>query len=304
MARCLSGLTQRCQRLPRAVRGRPRPLVARSSTSRGGAEASSKDPTAPCSVEHVGYFRSCFSCRNGCPRQGSLAPNSVGVVELRQGHEVFEAPAGLSLTGLEGFSHAWLLWHFSEYQSRKMRSPRVRPPRLGGESLGVFACRSPKRPSRIGMTACRIEGVSEEGAWLRVSGVDLLDGTPILDIKPYVPRYDSFPGATVPAWMDRPSEALGHRSGVAAADVEVRFEPRALEELESVSRRSGLFRDSAAMEGTIAEVLSQDPRSRTSKKHDKQEYGFRLDNARVTCVFRRVSGDGLEALVTRVEAAE
>ena len=71
-----------------------------------------------------------------------------------------------------------------------------------------------------------------------------------------------------------------------------------------MSRRSGLFRDSAAMEGTIAQVLSQDPRSRTSKKHDKQEYGFRLDNARVTCVFRRVSGDGLEALVTRVEAAE
>ncbi|QDZ22565.1 TsaA-like domain-containing protein [Chloropicon primus] len=246
----------------------------------------------------IGVFRSCFACRNGCPRQGSLVPSSMGLVKLEGSHKHFEAPAGHSLSGLEGFSHVWLLWAFHNYKSKKDRSPRVKPPRLGGQSLGVFACRSPKRPNKIGMSACRIERIDEENGTLLVSGHDLLDGTPILDLKPYIPQYDSFPDAKVPDWVNQPKSL--NRAGVAASSVAVDFDDDVLKDLESLSLGSTLFRDAESMRETIRGVLAADPRSRTSKKHETQDYGFKLDNVYVSCSFRQNTENELSVVVTEV----
>ena len=105
-----------------------------------------------------------------------------------------------ALRGIEKYSHLWLLWQFSENVSKKW-SPTVRPPRLGGNKrVGVFATRSPFRPNPIGLTAVRLIGVEQtknKGAVLRVAGVDLMNGTPIYDIKPYLPYADSIPEASL-----------------------------------------------------------------------------------------------------------
>jgi tRNA-Thr(GGU) m(6)t(6)A37 methyltransferase TsaA len=103
-----------------------------------------------------------------------------------------------ALRGLEGYTHLWLIWHFSEFQSEGW-SPTVRPPRLGGNTrMGVFATRSPFRPNNLGLSCVKLLGVEqtkEQGTVLHVSGADLMDGTPIFDIKPYIPYADSHPEA-------------------------------------------------------------------------------------------------------------
>ena len=142
----------------------------------------------------VARIRSDFPTKFGIPRQS-------GLVEALRATVVFEPeyrdPA--ALRGLEGFSHLWLLWLFSA-SVREGWSPTVRPPRLGGNvRMGVFATRSPFRPNPIGLSSVRLEGVdlhTPEGPVLVVSGADLMDGTPILDIKPYLPYGDCHPEAS------------------------------------------------------------------------------------------------------------
>ncbi|MBQ1674941.1 MAG: tRNA (N6-threonylcarbamoyladenosine(37)-N6)-methyltransferase TrmO, partial [Oscillospiraceae bacterium] len=145
-----------------------------------------------------------------------------GVVEELQATVVFE-PAFRNpdaVRGLEGFSHVWLIWQFSR-AVRHTWSPTVRPPRLGGnERMGVFATRSPFRPNAIGLSSVRLERIEfdrELGPVLHVSGADLMDGTPIFDIKPYLPYTDSHPEATggftdgaamEPLTVDCPAELL------------------------------------------------------------------------------------------------
>ena len=128
----------------------------------------------------------------GIPRQSGIAEDSIGLIVFEPEYRVAEAVRGLS-----EFSHVWLLWEFSEAK-RESWSPTVRPPRLGGNRrVGVFATRSPYRPNPIGLSSVRLLGVemTERGPVLRVAGADLLDGTPIYDIKPYVPYADSHPDA-------------------------------------------------------------------------------------------------------------
>ncbi|MBR4726497.1 MAG: tRNA (N6-threonylcarbamoyladenosine(37)-N6)-methyltransferase TrmO [Clostridia bacterium] len=128
-------------------------------------------------------------------------PRQSGLVDALEGTIVFE-PAFRdpeALRGIEGFSHLWLLWEFSACSGAPWR-PTVRPPRLGGNSrMGVFATRSPYRPNSIGLSCVRLCGVEttpEDGTVLRVAGADLMDGTPIFDIKPYLPYADAHPEAT------------------------------------------------------------------------------------------------------------
>lgn len=129
----------------------------------------------------------------GVPRQSGLVPGA-------RARLVFEPPFRNpdAVRGLEGFSHVWLIWVFSE-NLREGWSPTVRPPRLGGNvRMGVFATRAPFRPNPIGLSAVRLERVElhpQDGPVLHLSGVDLVDGTPILDIKPYVPLADCIPEA-------------------------------------------------------------------------------------------------------------
>ncbi len=135
-----------------------------------------------------------FSDKFGIPRQS-------GMVEELEARIVFEPEYRNqdALRGLEGFSHLWLIWYFSE-NVRDGWSPTVRPPRLGGnERMGVFATRSPFRPNEIGLSSVKLLRVKKEpelGPVLYVAGADLMNGTPILDIKPYLPHVDSHPEAT------------------------------------------------------------------------------------------------------------
>ena len=135
-----------------------------------------------------------FPAKFGIPRQS-------GMVEELKGKIVFdpEYRNPEAVRGLEGFSHIWLIWEFSEAK-RDEWSPTVRPPRLGGNvRKGVFATRSPFRPNPIGLSAvklCKVEIDAIMGPVLHVSGADLMDGTPIYDIKPYIPFADSYPYAS------------------------------------------------------------------------------------------------------------
>ena len=135
-----------------------------------------------------------FKEKFGIPRQSGLAEGLVGRIVFEEEYRRPEA-----LRGIEGYSHLWLIWNFSESE-RDTWSPTVRPPRLGGNRrVGVFATRSPFRPNPIGLSSVRLLGVEHtagEGDVLLVSGADLLDGTPIYDIKPYLAFTDSHPEAT------------------------------------------------------------------------------------------------------------
>lgn len=134
-----------------------------------------------------------FKTKFGIPRQSGVAPDVKGEIMFEPGYREIEA-----VRGLEGFSHIWLIWCFSEAVTDKW-SPTVRPPRLGGNArMGVFATRSPFRPNPIGLSSVkldRIEYTADRGPVLHVRGADLMDGTPIFDIKPYVAYADSHPDA-------------------------------------------------------------------------------------------------------------
>lgn len=145
-------------------------------------------------VHVIARLHSDFSTKFGIPRQS-------GLVDALRSTVIFEPEfrSSEAVRGLEGFSHIWLLWQFSR-AVRDGWSPTVRPPRLGGNRrLGVFASRSPFRPNPIGLSAVRLVGVElggGDGPLLHVAGADLMDGTPIYDIKPYIPYADAHPEAT------------------------------------------------------------------------------------------------------------
>lgn len=140
----------------------------------------------------IAHIESKYKEKFGIPRQSGIAENSVATIVFEPEYRCAEAVRGLS-----DFSHIWLLWEFSEAK-RESWSPTVRPPRLGGNRrVGVFATRSPYRPNPIGLSSVRLISVdlTERGPVLTVAGADLLDGTPIYDIKPYLPYADSHPDA-------------------------------------------------------------------------------------------------------------
>ena len=145
-------------------------------------------------MKPIAHIRSDFPTKFGIPRQAGLAKHLTATVVFEPEFRDPEA-----LRGIEGFSHLWLIWEFSAAR-REEWSPTVRPPRLGGNTrLGVFATRSPFRPNPIGLSCVGLAGVektAEFGTVLRVMGADLMDGTPIYDVKPYIPYTDCHPEAT------------------------------------------------------------------------------------------------------------
>lgn len=144
-------------------------------------------------IQTIARMRSDFPTKFGIPRQS-------GLVEELESTIVFEPEFRNpdALRGIEGYSHLWIIWQFSQ-AVRQEWSPTVRPPRLGGNTrMGVFATRSPFRPNNLGLSCVKLLGIEHtqtDGAVLHVAGADLMDGTPIFDIKPYVPYSDSFPEA-------------------------------------------------------------------------------------------------------------
>ncbi|HIS51643.1 MAG TPA: tRNA (N6-threonylcarbamoyladenosine(37)-N6)-methyltransferase TrmO [Candidatus Onthomonas avicola] len=191
---------------------------------------------APVTLTPIARIWTDFDGKFGIPRQSGL------VRELR-GEIVFEPEYRNpdALRGIEGYSHLWLIWLFDANRPQRRWQPTVRPPRLGGNaSVGVFATRSPYRPNPIGLSCVRLEGVERRadcGAVLLVSGADLLDGTPILDIKPYLPYADAHPDA-----------AGGFTDGTPRRTLEVSIPEELLARIPKEKR--------AALRG----VLAQDPR--------------------------------------------
>ena len=146
-------------------------------------------------IEPIAYIRTEFPEKFGVPRQSGLAENLIGKIVFEPEYRNPEA-----LRGLDGFSHLWLIWEFSANRRTAGEwQPTVRPPRLGGnQHMGVFATRSPFRPNPLGLSCVEIESIDHDapdGPLIMVRGADLMDGTPIYDIKPYIRYADSHPEA-------------------------------------------------------------------------------------------------------------
>ena len=210
----------------------------------------------------IAHIRSDFATKFGIPRQSGLVEELAARVVFAPGYRDASA-----LRGIEGFSHLWLLWEFS--QSRGW-SPTVRPPRLGGNKrLGVFATRSPFRPNPIGLSCVRLIEVRQDrelGPVLVVAGADLMDGTPIYDIKPYLPYADCRP------------DAVGGFASAPGGGLEVSCSRELLEAVPE-DKRAGLLA-----------VLAQDPRPRYQDDPDRTygmsfaglEVKFRVEGERLT----------------------
>ena len=211
-----------------------------------------------------------FKEKFGIPRQSGIADELIGRIVFEPEYRVPEA-----IRGLDGYSHIWLIWQFSEAQ-RDTWSPTVRPPRLGGNRrMGVFATRAPYRPNPIGLSSVRLEKIEHtenDGEVLIVRGADLLDGTPIYDIKPYL------------AYTDSHADAIGgFADPVRDYEVKVEF-PEHLLSLISKERRSPLIK-----------ILSCDPRP-SYQDDQTREYGMKFADYEIFFVV--VNGT---LIVTKVE---
>ena len=218
----------------------------------------------------IARIHSDFSTKFGVPRQS-------GLVDALEATVVFEPEFRNpdALRGLEGFSHLWLVWVFDQ-AVRKEWSPTVRPPRLGGNArMGVFATRSPFRPNPIALSSVKLAGVeqtAEFGTVLKIRGEDLMDGTPILDIKPYIPYADSHP------------EAVGGFAAAPAGEtLEVVIPPELLDRIPENRRE--------ALRG----VLAQDPRPHY-QDDPARVYGFGFAGLEV-----RFSVDGTRLTVQDIQ---
>ncbi len=145
-------------------------------------------------IKEIGYLKTSFPSKFGVPRQSGVVGLSPATLIF---NEEFRIPE--SLNGLENYSHVWVIWGFSEAKAENF-SPTVRPPRLGGNKrVGVFASRSPFRPNSLALSVLKLEGIEKTekyGYVLKLSGADMMDGSPVYDIKPYLPFADSIPEAT------------------------------------------------------------------------------------------------------------
>lgn len=218
----------------------------------------------------IAYFHSPLTSKFGIPRQSGVADELMGTIVLEPEYRREEA-----LRGLDSFDFLWLIWEFSA-NPHEQQGLTVRPPRLGGnERIGVFASRSPFRPNRLGLSCVRIEKVvmtADRGPVIYVRGADLMDGTPIYDIKPYVTYADSHPEA---------------RSGFVD---KTEWKPLQVEIPQEISR---LFSEDD-LKG-LKQILSQDPRPRY---HDDAERVYGMPFAGRDVRFRVVDG-----VVTVVEVS-
>ena len=217
----------------------------------------------------IARVRTDFPQKFGLPRQSGLVPELKGIICFEEG---FRSPD--AVRGLEAFSHIWVLWGFSEGfasdrsdpDAPRPFSPTVRPPRLGGnERVGVFATRSPNRPNPLALSALRLDRVdadAPEGPLLYVSGIDMTDGTPVYDIKPYLPLTDSIPGA-VGGFADR--EAGDRLTADIPADLAALLSPD--------------------QETALLSLLRSDPRP-SYQRTDGREYGFSFAGFAVTFTVR------------------
>lgn len=205
----------------------------------------------------IGHIKTDFKEKFGIPRQSGIVRHVPGEIIFEKEFRVAEA-----FRGLEDFSHIWILWKFSETE-RDDWSPTVRPPLLGGNKrVGVFATRSPFRPNPIGLSCVKLDKIEfrkDVGPVLLVSGVDILDGTPIYDIKPYLPYADS-----------RPEAFGGFTENLEERKVEVLIDTQSFYDIP------------AGKQEEIISILSNDPRP--SYQKGGREYGMRYGNYNISFV--------------------
>ncbi len=209
-------------------------------------------------LEPIAIIHTPFKEKFATPRQPGLAPSIRARIDFAPDFATPEA-----VRGLEGFSHLWLIFLFHQNWQKEWK-PTVRPPRLGGnQRVGVYASRSPFRPNPIGLSAVKLLSINiDKGAVsLEVLGADLIDGTPILDIKPYIPYGDSVPDATGGFAEEAPK-------------------PNLLVEFTAIAQKQIILyqKVSPELETLVREALSLDPRpAYRGNKKDLQEYGALLD---------------------------
>ena len=208
--------------------------------------------------EVIGVVHSCYKEKFGIPRQPGLVSEARASIELLPPYNRSEA-----VKGLESFSHLWVIFVFHAIQRQEWR-PTVRPPRLGGNTrLGVFATRSTHRPNPIGQSLVELERIEQnEGkVILHLRGIDLLDGTPVLDIKPYIPYAESIPDARGGFARSAPQESM-----------QIEFSTQAQAECE---RRQAAHQLDLKL--LITQILQQDPRPAYRKGEEGgAEYGMKL----------------------------
>ena len=196
-------------------------------------------------ISPIAHFHSPLTSKFGIPRQSGIADSLHGTIVFTPEYRNADA-----LRGLEGFDFLWILWGFSE-NIHSAKHATVRPPRLGGNTrIGVFATRSPFRPNNIGLSSVRIADIqiaTPDGPVIEVVGADLMDGTPIYDIKPYLPEFDSHPEAKAGFVNSNESQPL-----------EVKF-----------LRTADISRFTPTDVNTITQLLSQDPRPHYHSSPDR-----------------------------------
>ncbi|XP_017250263.1 uncharacterized protein LOC108220893 [Daucus carota subsp. sativus] len=231
----------------------------------------------------IATIQSCFSTRNGAPRQPLLVPLARATLVF----DSAQAPPA-SLEGLEEYSHCWILYVFHlntdleklwKHPSRSKFKAKVRVPRLKGEKKGVFATRSPHRPCPIGLTVAKVEEV--KGNMVQLSGIDLVDGTPVLDIKPYLPYCDNIEGAKVPKWVE-----VDDLISVASVNFADGFFTSLTDCWTNLERKS-LYGSPNEFKNLIRQVLSWDIRSVSQRNapHDSQliqQNGSTINNSDVS----------------------
>jgi tRNA (adenine37-N6)-methyltransferase len=279
--------------------------AAQKKNGKGGGKKAASSTHFP--IYEIGVVKSCFRECRGTPRQGSFAPSTKGKIVFHK-----RVPYA-ALEGLENFSHVWVLFIFHQNTNFSLTSrthldhrhsfrPKVKPPALKGKSIGLFATRTPHRPNALGITLAKIEKVLCTKRTVVLSAIDLVDGTPVVDIKPYVTPYDSVPVALTPRWCGIDVERTPHHVTILDSQKE---------EIRDAAENGRLrhYTDGEKVCRALIELLSKDVRPLTSYSSKRRNKGgedggktinrFRFDMLRVG--FSTVQEDGSDGRSVVVE---
>lgn len=244
-------------------------------------------------VAPIAYIHTPYRQKFAIPRQPNLVKEAIGDIRFAPGYADIN-----TLRGLDGFSHVWLIFVFHETADKKWTAT-VTPPRLGGsERVGVFASRSPYRPNALGLSVVEKVAVIQQGpdVILRVRGVDLLDGTPILDIKPYLPYADSLPNALGGYAEVAPGDQTSEKDTYQRT---ITFSSNSMLNIETIVKVNSEISElseypESHLKALITSILRQDPRpAQHTRKSENREYGMLLYDFNVRW---READDGAEVL--------
>jgi tRNA-Thr(GGU) m(6)t(6)A37 methyltransferase TsaA len=249
-------------------------------------------------MKPIGYMESVFNRKNATPRQGSLAPSTKGKLKLLPQNCFGPRTTHQSLMGLEEFSHVWIIYLFHDNgEGGASLRPKITPPRLNGKRVGVFATRTPHRPNPIGLTLAKLESIDDSKGIVYFSGIDLINGTPVLDIKPFIPDYDN-------AYQLMSTQLLNQQS-LSSTTIEnsvkvakwvtqggtiknidtIIFTDDALEQLQRLiqnDHRLKFYKDWNDARVAIEQLLYLDPRSVHRRKKGEKAYWFHLDGMNIS----------------------